>query len=327
MGIPYHLCSLLLSVKMKAMSNLTKLGRNLLISMRPHQWIKNLAVFAAVIFNGQLFNLEVIEEALLAFAAFCLFSSGSYLINDIVDAPHDRRHPQKRNRPVAKGTVTPRQATLTSIFLFSLGLSIALNLGIAFVLLILAFLILHLIYSFILKKVAILDIFGISFSFIFRALGGEVATGYHLPVWLMFTVVFLSLFIASGKRRSEFVKQGTKSRPTLGKYQKALLNFYISIFSVLTLISYSLFTYLAQPADFSQPRIHKFFAKNFPFLIGRKWLMLTIFPVILGIMRYSQLILERKKGEQPENILASDIPLLGTVFIWGIMLIVIIYVL
>lgn len=309
------------------MDNLVKTVRGLIISMRPFQWTKNLAIFAVVIFNGKLFDPQIMGEALLAFVVFCLFSSGSYLINDIVDAPYDRRHPHKRDRPIAKGLLSPQQAVLAAIFLFSLGLSIAFYLGTAFVLLIIAFLILHLIYTFILKKIAILDIFGISFSFILRALGGEVATGYHLPVWLMFTVVFLSLFIASGKRRSEYVKEGAKSRPTLNKYQKALLNFYISIFSVLTLISYSLFTYLAQPADFSQPRIHRFFAKNFPFLIGRKWLMLTIFPVILGIMRYSQLVLERKRGERPGKILASDIPLLATVFIWGVMLIFIIYVL
>ncbi len=304
-----------------------KKARALLISMRPYQWTKNLAVFASVIFNGQLFNLEIMGETLLAFVTFCLFSSGSYLINDVVDAPYDRRHPRKRNRPIAKGLVSSQEAILTAVFLFSLGLSVAFYLGTGFILLILAFLILHLAYSFILKKIAILDIFGISFSFIFRALGGEVATGYHLPVWLMFTVVFLSLFIASGKRRSEYVKEGSKSRPALGKYQKALLNFYISIFSVLTLISYSLFTYLAQPADFDQPKIHDFFVKNFPFLIGRKWLMLTIFPVILGVMRYSQLILERKRGQRPGRILASDIPLLITIFIWGAMLIFIIYVL
>jgi len=304
-----------------------KVLRGLVISMRPYQWTKNLAVFAAMIFNGQLFNGEVVIESLLAFVVFSLFSSGSYLINDIVDAPYDRRHPQKRNRPIAKGTVTSQQAIIWAIFLFSLGLSVALYLSFSFVLLIIAFLILHLIYSFILKKIAILDIFGISFSFILRTFAGEIATGFHLPVWLMFTVVFLSLFIASGKRRSEYVKEGTKARPALGKYQKALLNFYLSIFSVLTLISYSLFTYLAQPADFSQPKIHDFFVNNFPFLIGRKWLMLTIFPVILGIMRYSQLVLERKRGERPGKILASDIPLLVTVFTWGFMLIVIIYVL
>lgn len=309
------------------MEGIKKFFGQLIISMRPYQWTKNLAVFAAPIFSGQLFNWEAMGNSLLAFACFSLFSSGSYLINDVVDAPYDRRHPQKRHRPIAKGTISPQQAIFGSLFLFSLGLSIAFYLGYGFVLLILGFLILHLIYSFILKKIAILDIFGISFSFIFRALGGEVSTGYHLPVWLMFTVVFLSLFIASGKRRSEYIKEGSKSRPVLGKYQKGLLNFYISIFSVLTLVSYSLFTYLAQPPDFSQPKIHQFFLKNFPFLVGRKWLMLTIFPVILGIMRYSQLVLERKRGEQPDKILASDIPLLSTIFIWGIMVIFFIYVL
>ena len=186
---------------------------------------------------------------------------------------------------------------------------------------------LHLAYSFYLKRIAVLDILAISFSFILRALGGEVATGYHLSIWLMLTVVFLSLFIASGKRRSELVVEGTKARPTLMKYQKALLNFYTSVFAVATLISYSLFSYFAQPPDFSHPGVRQFLIQKMPYLIGRKWLMMSIFPVIFGIMRYSQLVFEKQEGQTPEHLLTSDIPLSAIVFGWGLMIILIIYVL
>ena len=295
--------------------------------MRPFQWVKNLSVFAAIIFNGKLFDLQLFYRALLAFISFCLFSSASYLINDVVDAPYDRLHPSKRNRPIARGDISLFEAKLASILLAFLGSLVGLWLDWSFLFLAFLFFLLHLSYSFYLKKIAVLDILMIAFSFIIRALGGELATGYHLPIWLMFTVVFLSLFIASGKRRSELVATGTRTRPALIKYEKALLNFYTSIFAVATLVSYSLFSYFAQPIKFTHPKVKNYLLANMPYLIGRKWLMLSIFPVIFGIMRYSQLVFEKQEGERPEKLLASDIPLSVIVLAWGLMIILIIYVL
>lgn len=300
--------------------------RGIIKSMRLFQWIKNLSVLAAIIFSGKLFDITYLNKATIAFFAFCFLSSSSYLINDIVDAPYDRYHPQKRNRPIARGDVTPKQAMLAALVLGILSFVLASTLNTAFVVVLIIFFLVHMIYSFFLKKVAVLDILAISASFILRAFAGELATGYHLSVWLTFTVVFLSLFIASGKRRSELVLEGSKTRPSLAKYKKSLLDFYTSLFSVSTLISYSLFTYLERP-EFGHPKVRNFLLANMPALIGRKWLMLTIFPVIFGIMRYSQLIIERKRGQRPEKVLASDIPLLITVFSWGVMLILILYVL
>jgi len=309
------------------MSRRKKLLRGIFYSLRPFQWIKNLAVFAAIIFNGRLFDFQLFIRTLATFISFCLFSSASYLINDIIDAPYDRYHPLKRNRPIARGDVSPQEAKIVAGLLALLGLLMSANLGWSLVLLTSTFFILHLSYSFYLKRVAVLDILAISASFIFRALGGEIVTGYHLPIWLMFTVVFLSLFIASGKRRSELITRGTRTRPTLMKYEKALLDFYTSIFAVSTIISYSLFTYFVRPVSFSHPRIRQFLFEHMPYLIGRKWLMLTIFPVILGIMRYSQLVYEKREGERPERLLISDVPLSIIVLIWGLMIILIIYVL
>ena len=303
-----------------------KLPFGVFYSMRPFQWVKNLAVFAAVIFNGKLFDQQLLLRSFWAFIAFCLFSSASYLINDIVDAPYDRRHPLKKNRPIARGDVSPSEAKIAAVILLILGIEIASFLDWRFVALLLLFFLLHLLYSFYLKKFAVIDILAISFSFILRALAGEVATGYHLSVWLTFTVVFLSLFIASGKRRSELLVEGAKTRPALVKYQKGLLNFYTSVFAVATLLSYSLFSYFFQAPNFGHSRTREFLIKNMPHLIGRKWLMLSIFPVIFGIMRFSQLVFERQEGEKPESLLITDIPLSLSVLSWGLMIVLFVYV-
>lgn len=169
------------------------------------------------------------------------------------------------------------------------------------------------------------DIIGISFFFIIRTYAGEVATGYHLPVWIMLAVVFLSLFLASGKRRSEINNTGTKTRSALAGYDKNLLDFYTTMFAVSTLISYALFTFTEEPVIFDG-LIHHFLLENFPNALGRKWYMITILPVIFGIMRYGQVIFEMQEGERPEKIIATDIPLLMIIFMWGFMMIAIIYV-
>ncbi|MFH1561322.1 MAG: decaprenyl-phosphate phosphoribosyltransferase [Patescibacteria group bacterium] len=296
--------------------------------LRPFQWTKNLAVFAAPMFNGQLFNPEVLLETLIAFVVFCLASSASYVFNDLIDAPYDRRHPVKKDRPIASGAISPFQAKLIILMLLALTFWLSSLLPPSFLVLLLIFLVVHLAYSFYLKKVAVLDIIMIAFSFILRTLGGELATGYHLPVWLMFTVVFLALFIASGKRRGEIIaNKSGETRTSLIRYRKALLNFYNSIFAVATLVSYALFTYLSQPASFSHPRVKDFLLENMPYLLGRKWLMLSTFPVVFGIMRYSQLVFDRSEGERPEKLLIFDIPLLLIVLFWGLMIALIIYVL
>ena len=170
-----------------------------------------------------------------------------------------------------------------------------------------------------------IDIIGIAFFFILRAFAGEIATGYHLPIWIMLTVIFLSLFIASGKRRSELSSVGKKSRLALGGYGKSLLSFYITMFAVCTLISYAMFTFLAQPLQFDG-RLHNFLLQNYPSALDRKWYMLTLMPVIFGIMRYGQIIFELADGERPERIVTTDIPLIFSILIWGLMMMSILYV-
>jgi len=207
-----------------------------------------------------------------------------------------------------------------------IGLSIAFSINSAFFIIAIIFILIQYSYSLFIKKKALVDIISIAFFFILRTYAGEIATGYHLPVWIMLTVIFLALFIASGKRRSELYHTGKITRRALEGYNRSLLSFYTTIFAVCTLISYAMFTFLAERVSF-EGIIHQFLLLNFPTALDRKWWMITLLPVVLGIMRYGQIIFEMQEGERPERVIATDIPLLGSVLLWGMMIITIIYVL
>jgi len=301
-------------------------GFSLFEAFRPTQWIKNLSIFAAIILNGRLFEPTSLIPSILGFTAFCLLSSSSYLVNDILDVSKDRLHPFKKNRPIARGDVSISLASFSVLALLFVGLSISLMVSLSFSLVSLIFIILQYSYSFVFKKKAVLDIIGISLLFILRAYAGEIASGYHLPIWIMLTVIFLALFIASGKRRSELVNSGVKTRAALQGYRRSLLNFYTTMFAVCTLVTYSMFTFFEEKVKF-QGIIHHFLLDNFPEAIDRKWYMITIGPVIYGIMRYGQIIFEMQEGERPERTVATDIPLIFAVLSWGLTIITIIYVL
>jgi len=298
----------------------------ILVSLRPGQWVKNALVFTAIIINGQLFNPYLFNRSLWGFFIFCLLSSASYLVNDIIDLRYDRLHPQKKYRPLANGLLKPLIAIRMAILLSLSGLIFSLLLNYVLFLLGLAFVIIHILYSSILKKFAVIDILAIASSFIVRTFAGEILTGFHVPIWLMMTVVSLSLFIASGKRRSELILEGAKTRPALLSYRTRLLDFYTSTFANSSLIFYALFAFFTEPPQFSEP-LTRFLLINFPKALGRKWLMAATIPfVIFGIMRYGQLIYEKHEGETPERLLTNDIPLSLAVIGWGIMVILIIYV-
>jgi len=298
----------------------------ILEAIRPFQWIKNLNLFASAILTGQLFVPEVFSKSIFAFIAFCFLSSSSYLVNDIVDKNKDRLHPTKKDRPIARGDLSPKLAFLVAFIFVFIGLLIASFINPAFFIISLVFIILQFSYSFIFKKKAVLDIVGIAFFFILRAYAGELATGFHLPIWIMLTVIFLSLFIASGKRRSELFNSGVATRSALRGYGKSLLNFYTTMFAVCTLVTYSMFTFFEEKIKFDGI-FHEFLLEYFPKAIDRKWYMVTIIPVIFGIMRYGQIIFEMQEGERPEKTIATDIPLLLSILTWGLMMLVILYVL
>lgn len=300
--------------------------RDILKALRINQWIKNLVVFTAIIFSGQLFNGDLFIKTIYGAIVFCLLSSTSYVLNDIIDYSYDRKHPIKKHRPIASGKITIQEATFIVFILSIVSLLISLLFSVGFFFLALVFLLLHFFYSLYLKNYPILDIFSISFSFMIRTLGGEVVTGYHIPIWLLLTIFFISLFMATVKRHAELVLHGKETRTSLLYYREHLLNFLTTTFATITIIAYASYTYFEKP-----PVTVNFFSDIFSQIFqgfeARKWMMITIPFVVYGIARYAQLLYEKEEGERPEQLITQDKPLILTIFAWGVIIISLIYLL
>ena len=308
-----------------------KIAYNTLRLLRPRQWIKNIAIFAAITFSGSLFEWQIFQKVFFAFIVFCGLSSASYIINDIFDIQKDRLHPFKRFRPLANKNLSVTYALGMAFVLITSSFLLGFLVNPAFFILGIIYLAIQFFYSTILKPIAIIDILAIALGYILRVYAGEVAGGVHISVWLLLTTISLSLFLAIGKRRSELtlVSQNksvniSDIRKTLSHYSERLLDVYASIFATSTFVSYTLFTFLENPRGFNLG-LSILLPDFLPAFFQRKWLMLTIFPVVYGLMRYLQDIYEKHEGESPEKVLLSDIALLITVALWGILVIGIIY--
>ncbi len=308
-----------------------KLAYNLLRLIRPRQWIKNLAIFAAITFTGELFDPPVFLKVLLGFFVFCALSSATYIINDIFDIQKDRLHPFKRFRPIAHGDVPVLFAAIVATILIFVSLAVAQTITPAFFAVVLVYLTIQFLYSSILKSLAAVDILAIAAGYILRVYAGEFASGFHISVWLLLTTISISLFLAVGKRRSELTLLSQKkdaniaaTRKSLSHYSERLLDVYASIFATSTFISYSLFTFLENPGGFKLS-IGILMPDFLPTFFQRKWLMITIIPVVYGLMRYLQDIYEKHEGESPEKVLLSDKPLLFTVMLWAVLVVILIY--
>ncbi len=304
--------------------NIDKL-KNILIAGRPNQWIKNGILFTGILFAGQLFNPAIFWKTATGFAIFCLLSSTSYILNDIIDYPLDKKHPAKKKRPIASGKLSIPDATFAVFILSFVSLILALFVSIPFFLVAFVFLLLHFFYSLYFKQKPVLDIFAISFSFMLRAFAGSVISGYHIQIWLLLTIFFISLFIASVKRHAELVNQGTRTRTSLVNYKETMLLFLSSTFATMTITSYSLYTFLETPPLIEHSILHgmSFLLPDFE---ARKWLMITIPLVVYGIARYGQLLYEREQGEAPEKVITRDKGLLSIMGLWALIVIVLLYI-
>ncbi len=292
---------------------------------RPLHWIKNLAVFSALIFSGTLLAPGYLEKTIIAFLSFCLVSSSIYIINDIFDAPKDRVHPIKKQRPIASGDLSPKIALIESGFLLFVSITLASKLEELFLLTIITYFIIQVLYSSILKRIAVLDIIIIASGFILRVYGGAFAINAHLSVWFLLCVISVSLFLASGKRRVELSISRTlkiNTRTALTGYRKELLNSYVTMFGNAAWMSWSLFTFFESPkASFP---VWMFLAEVSKTITINKLLMITIPLVIFIIMRYEKLIFE-EKTEGPEKVILTDIPLLISIFLWSVLVLLILY--
>lgn len=309
----------------------------LLKTARPRQWLKNLAVFAALVFSGFFFYRFPLyfERVFLTFVLFCFLSSSVYILNDIADRESDRQHPFKRKRPIASGEL-PVSVALTAAVL---GIMIAIVGGLILspflTLLMGAYLILQIGYTWYFKHQPILDVLMIAAGFMVRIYAGAVVVNLHMSVWFLLTVLSASLFIAVGKRQSERTllkgrmtaeNRSFTTRKTLEKYSDRLLDIYTAMFANATWLTYSLFAFQREDivTNGPIPTIQAMLPRAFT---AQKWLMITIPLVIYGVMRYLQLVYEDNEGESPERVLLKDKPLLAAVMIWGVMTMFILYVL
>ena len=285
--------------------------KHLLKTMRLRQWTKNGFVFFALIFDKQLFLREPFLKTLGGFFLFCLISSSVYLFNDIVDIEADRKHPEKKHRPLASGKL-PVSVAMTAAFILALvSLILGYLLEPSFAVIIALYFVINLLYSQWLKHLPILDVMIISSGFVLRVGAGvTLITVERFSPWLYMITVLFSLYIGLGKRRAEMnlLAQGAAAhRKVLDGYTIPLLDQYITIVSGMTIVAYSLYTFSA------------------PNLPENHTMMLTIPFVVYGIFRYLQLIHTGHAAGSPDEVALKDRPLQATVVLWGLAVIAVFY--
>ncbi len=281
------------------------------VSLRPRQWVKNLFVFAAVIFSQNLFT-PLVWPAVAAFVIFCGLSGAVYLINDVADIEQDRLHPVKRSRPVASGTLPAPAAIAFGALLLGASLGAAFALSRPFGLVATGYGVLLLAYSFWLKYVVIVDVLTVAVGFVLRAVAGAEAVGVDISGWLIICTILIALFLALGKRRHEYLSlkgAAVAHRPILAEYSEGFLDQMIAVVTASTTMAYALYTMWPET-------VAKFHTRLLP---------LTLPFVLYGIFRYLYLLYRRDLGGNPSDLLLSDRALLVNTLLWMAALMAIIY--
>jgi len=283
----------------------------LLRSMRPKQWVKNLLLFAALVFDQQLTSPPALLHTVLGFGVLCLAASAVYLVNDLADLEADRAHPVKRNRPLASGALPIPLGRGAAVLLFAIAIPAGFALDTQFGIITLAYLAQNLLYSFWLKHIPIIDVLVLASGYVLRvAAGVALITVERFSPWLYICTTLLALFLGFGKRRAEMVTLAAGAnvhRRVLDGYTLPLLDQLNAIVSACTIMAYSLYT---------------FSAENLP---KNDLMMLTIPFVIYGIFRYLLLIQVENAGGAPDELFMSDRPLLLTFLLWASTAVAILY--
>jgi 4-hydroxybenzoate polyprenyltransferase len=267
-------------------------------ALRPQQWTKNLLLFAGIVFAAKLGEGLRWGEAGAAFAAYCAMSSAAYLVNDVHDRRSDREHPLKRFRPVASGALSVTAALSLAALLASTGLATAAVLGVASVALLAAFAALQLVYTLRLKHVALVDVLAIAGLFVIRAAAGALAVDVRISPWLLVCTGLLALFLALGKRRGELVlveSRQTPGRRVLAAYSLSVLDRLVTVVAAITVGVYAAYTVSAHDV---------------------RTLPVTVPFVAFGVFRYVYLVRRRGLGEEPDQVLVTDGPILAAVTVW-----------
>jgi 4-hydroxybenzoate polyprenyltransferase len=284
----------------------------LLRTLRPRQWIKNGFVFMALLFDQKLFVWPLLFRTIFAFILFCMISSTVYIINDLADLEKDKQHPKKRRRALPSGQLKPWFAILSAAGILSICLPLSFWLDVYFGAIILLYFAMNLAYSFWLKNIVIIDVMIIAAGFVLRVgAGAIVAEAERFSPWLYVCTIFLALFMAIGKRRHELelLEAGAeRHRRILNEYNTSFLDSMIHLVTTAGVVSYSFYT---------------FSAINLP---ANHTMMLTIPFIIYFVFRYQYVIHVKGDGGAPEMLLYTDRPLLAGLLLWGLSIVLIMYV-
>lgn len=284
----------------------------IIISMRPKQWVKNVFIFAGLVFARHLFDLHLLARVMVGFILFSLAASSIYIFNDIIDMKKDRQHPDKCKRPIAAGNLKVNQAYTTSLILGTATLLCAYRLSLGFFAILACYIIMNIAYTTKIKNVVILDVMCIAFGFVLRVLAGTSLAGVRPSDWLIICTITLSLFLGFSKRRHEIALIGSNAenhRKVLTDYSITFLDQMIAIATACTVMSYALYT----------------IANETVIRFGTRNLILTLPFVMYGIYRYLYLIHKKKIGGNPTTAILTDLPLLLNGLLWLGSVIFIIY--
>ncbi len=281
--------------------------------LRPSQWLKNVFLFAPLIFSKHLFEAMYFWKEMIAFSGFCIVSSIVYIINDIADRDADRLHPQKKHRPLASGSLSTFDAIVIILILFVLIVSLIPFLNLHFCFVIALYGLLNIAYSYRLKQVVLVDVFIIAAGFMLRVLAGVFAIEVVISSWLVLCTLFVSVFLAVSKRRGELmlsaVTDSYASRPVLKQYDVAFLDQIMTVAASGMAISYALYTVAERTVT----------------IYGTENLIFTTVFVLFGIFRYIYLMRGRKIDDNPMHLLLSDMPLVINILLWFLVCVFIIY--
>jgi len=283
---------------------------NILKLMRPHQYVKNIFIFAPLFFSFNFEDNTKIITTFIIFIIFSLLASSVYILNDLMDIEEDKAHPTKKNRPLASGSISISTAKFLFIFLASISLICSFLISIDLFYVLVSYFVLNILYSLKLKHISIVDIFIIATGFVLRLFAGSVATDIHLSMWIIIITFLLAIFLALAKRRDDVLlsQQGAKTRKNIDGYNLEFVNATMTVMSGVVVVSYILYTVSSEVIS----RVHT------------EYLFLTSFFVLLGIFRYMQITFVEQKSGSPSKIVLNDLFLQITLILWVISFILIV---
>lgn len=280
--------------------------------LRVSHWIKNIFVFVPILFSKHLFNWFYFSDVLFAFITFSLAASLIYIFNDLIDVEYDRKHPVKKYRPIASGKVSVQQAKYSLVILLILIIILTSQLNWAFTFTLMAYVVINVFYTLLLKNIIIMDVLSIASGFMLRVLAGAFVIDIYISNWLILTTIFLALYLAAMKRRSELHAQvgGNSTRAVLKDYSKKFIDIITLISGIGLIACYILYSV-------SERTLNQF---------GSKYFIFTSIFVAFGVLRYMFLVLKRSKGENPTEIMLTDIPMIVNTLLYIFVIITIIYI-